>query len=105
MATGILKVTPEKLIEASTEFSATGQNVRAITQEMNDIISSLRSIWMGEAASGYSARFEQLSDDIERINRMIQEHVTDLNEMARGYQAAEDANIGQSSGLITEIVA
>ena len=104
MATGILKVTPEKLIEASTEFSSTGQNVRALTQEMNEIISSLKSIWMGEAATRYGAKFAELSDDIERINRMIQEHVTDLAEMAREYKAAEDANTEQSSGLLTDIV-
>lgn len=104
MAAGILKVTPEKLIEASTEFSSTGKTIRALTQEMNEIVSSLKSIWMGEAASGYGGKFAQLSDDIEKINRMIQEHVTDLNEMAREYQAAEDANTEQSAGLVTEVV-
>ena len=104
MAAGILKVTPEKLIEASTEFSSTGKNIRSLTQEMNEIVNSLKSVWMGEAASGYSTKFNELSDDIEKINRMIQEHVTDLNEMAREYQAAEDANTEQSSGLATEVV-
>ena len=104
MATGILKVTPEKLIEASTEFSSTGKTIRALTQEMNEIVTSLKSVWMGEAASGYSAKFAELSDDIEKINRMIQEHVTDLNEMAREYQTAEDANMEQSAGLATAVV-
>ena len=31
----------------------------------------------------------QSQDDMEKINRMIQEHVTDLNEIAREYQTAE----------------
>ena len=35
---------------------------------------------------------------------MIQEHVTDLNEMAREYQAAEDASLEQSAGLNTDAV-
>ncbi len=64
MATGILKVTPEKLIEASAEFSSTGKTIRALTQEMNEIVTSLKPVWMGEAASGYGAKFAELSDDI-----------------------------------------
>ena len=105
MATGILKVTPEKLIEASTEFSSTGKTVSSLTQEMTEIVNSLRGVWQGEAASGYGAKYAELQDDIERINRMIQEHVTDLNEMAREYQAAEDASSEQSASLATEVVA
>ena len=103
--TGLLKVTPEKLIAASNEFSTTGRTVRSLTQEMNDIVSSLKSVWMGEAATGYGAKFAELSDDIEKINRMIQEHVTDLNNMAREYQTAEDTNTEQSAMLKTDIVA
>ncbi|MBQ7481230.1 MAG: WXG100 family type VII secretion target [Lachnospiraceae bacterium] len=104
MAEGILKVTPEKLVAASTEFGATGRTIRSLTQEMKDIVDSLKSVWMGEAASGYGTKFSELSDDIEKINRMIQEHVTDLNEMAREYQAAEDASLEQSAGLTTDAV-
>lgn len=104
MAAGILKVTPEKLIAASAEFGTTGRTIRSLTQEMGDIVNSLKSVWMGEAATGYGTKFAQLSDDIEKINRMIQEHVADLNEMAREYQAAEDASTEQSAGLNTDIV-
>ena len=104
MAAGILKVTPEKLIAASGEFSSTGKTIRSLTQEMLEIVNSLKSVWMGEAATGYGTRFSQLQDDMEKINRMIQEHVTDLNEMAREYQTAEDANTEQSASLVTDVV-
>ncbi|MCR5508498.1 MAG: WXG100 family type VII secretion target [Lachnospiraceae bacterium] len=104
MATGLLKVTPEKLMAASEEFSTVGKTVRSLTQEMNNIVESLRSVWMGEAATGYGTRFAQLADDIEKINRMIQEHVTDLNAMAREYQTAEDMNVEQSAALKTDII-
>lgn len=104
MAAGILKVTPEKLIAASGEFSTTGKNIRSITQEMLEIVNSLKSVWIGEAASGYGAKFAKLQDDMEKINRMIQEHVVDLNEIAREYQAAEDASAEQSAGLTVDVV-
>ncbi len=101
---GILKVTPEKLIQASSEFSSTGKTISSLTQEMTTIINGLKSIWQGDAASGYNQRFQGLQDDIEKINKMIQEHVTDLNEMAREYQSAEASNIEESSRLLTEVI-
>jgi WXG100 family type VII secretion target len=104
MAAGVLKVTPEKLVAASGEFGTAGRNIKALTQEMLEIVNSLKSVWMGEAATGYGSRFVQLQDDMEKINRMIQEHVTDLNEIAREYQSAEDASTEQSAGLNTDVV-
>ncbi len=101
---GILKVTPEKLIQAANEFGTTGKAISILTQEMTDIVNGLKSIWQGEAASSYGTKFLGLQDDIEKINRIIQEHVTDLNEMAGEYQNAEDAGIEESSRLLTEIV-
>ncbi|MDO5574790.1 MAG: WXG100 family type VII secretion target [bacterium] len=101
---GILKVTPEKLIQASTEFSSTGKTISSLTQEITTIMNGLKSIWQGDAATGYGNKFNGLQDDIEKINRMIQEHVTDLNEMAREYQSAETANTEESSRLLTEVI-
>ena len=101
---GILKVTPEKLIQASNEFSQTGKTISSLTSEMMSIVNGLKSIWQGEAANSYSSRFSSLQDDIEKINRIIQEHVTDLNEMAREYQNAENASLEASSALAADVV-
>lgn len=101
---GILKVTPEKLIQASTEFSATGKTISTLTQEMTTIINGLKTIWQGDAATTYGNKFNGLQDDIEKINRMIQEHVTDLNEMAGEYQSAETANVDEGARLLTEVI-
>lgn len=104
MAAGILKVTPEKLNQAAAEFSTSGKNINAMTMEMMSIIESLKSIWQGNAATEYSGRFAGLRDDIERINRIIEEHVNDLNMMALEYQNAEDASVEESSKLLSDIV-
>ena len=101
----ILKVTPEKLLEASNEFSTTGKTVSSLTQEMLEIINSLKSIWQGEAANSYFTKFMGLQDDIEKINKMIQEHVTDLAEMSNEYRIAEETNIEASSSLLSDVVA
>ena len=86
---GYLKVTPEKLISTSGEFQQSGSRIRNLTREMINIVDSLRSVWEGEAASAYNTKFHQLDDDMERMHRMIEEHVKDLTEMARQYQLAD----------------
>ena len=50
---GILKVTPEKLIQTSGEFSGVGTQIKNLTSEMMEQVQSMKSIWQGEAASAY----------------------------------------------------
>lgn len=100
----LLKVTPEKLIETANEFQSTGQMISSITSEMTSIVDSMKSIWQGEAATGFANRFDALKDDIEKIHSMIKEHVNDLNEMAHEYEAAEKESIEQGNTLATEVV-
>lgn len=99
----LLKVTPEKLVQAANEFSASGKNINSMTAEMMGIVDSLKSIWQGSAASEYAGRFSGLRDDIERINRIIEEHVNDLNQMALEYQNAEDQSVEESAKLLSDI--
>ncbi len=101
---GILKVTPEKLLSAASEFETHGQTVSSLTSEMLSLVNSLQSVWQGEAASGYSERFMSLQDDIMRIDRMIREHVDDLTQMAGEYARAEEESIEMENTLATELV-
>ena len=101
---GILKVSPEKLTEGANNFGNSGKTVSTLTSEMMNTVKNLSSIWEGEASTTYINKFSQLQDDIERMNRMIQEHVTDLNDMARTYQEAENANTQESSGLMGDVI-
>lgn len=101
---GILNVTPEKLISTAQEFGASGQTINSLTQQMTTMVTGLSSVWVGEAATAYVNKFNQLQDDIEQLNGMIQEHVTDLNEMARVYQDAETANLEVAEGLSIDVI-
>ena len=83
---GKLKVTPERLIEASDSFRSTNSTVRATTDEMVSVVNSLKGTWQGEAADAFNSKFLMLQDDMDKIHRMIDEHVRDLQEMAEQYQ-------------------
>lgn len=86
---GILKVTPEQLESASTEFAAKGTAIGNLTAEMTQLAEGLSSVWEGEASTAYIGKFRQLDDDIQKMIRMVQEHSKDLEEMAKIYRDAE----------------
>ncbi len=101
---GILRVTPNELIAISNEFSGKGSTISALTSEMTNQVVNLSSIWEGDAASAFVTKFRGLDDDIQLINRMIQEHVNDLQEMANTYAQAESANLNDIEGLTSDVI-
>lgn len=101
---GILRVTPETLIQTSGEFSSIGSQMKSLTNEMLELVRGLLSEWEGEAASAYSHKFDSLSPDMDKLYRMVQEHVQDLQEMAKEYQTAESSNNEQSGALESSVV-
>lgn len=101
---GNLLVTPEQLISTSNEFNSTMQQIRSITTSMTDTVKSLTGQWEGEASSAYQNKFGELQDDINKMAAMIQEHVTDLNDMARRYQDAEKASQELASSLSGNVI-
>ena len=102
--TGNLLVTPEKLISTAQEFSSCGSQVNSITQQMLQIVRSMNTLWSGEANTAYATKFNALEDDMTKINRMISEHATDLQEMARNYQQAEALNVETASALQQDVI-
>lgn len=101
---GSLKVTPEKLIQTSREFSVIGNQMKHLTGEMLSMVKGMNSIWQGEAATAYDGRFAGLAPDMDRLYRMIQEHAQDLQEMAKQYQTAESGNMQQGTALEHSVV-
>ena len=103
--TGNLKVTPEKMISMASQFGQSDTTVNNLTQQMMNIVNQLNSTWAGEAATGYYNKLKGLQGDMQKLHKMIQEHTTDLNDMAKTYQQAEKDNIQTASSLKTnEIV-
>lgn len=101
---GNIKVDPQKLISTADEFNTTGGQVKGLTDQMLSIIDSLKSVWEGEASTTYNTKFHQLEDDMNKMYRMIEEHVRDLNEMAQQYITAENANVDMGSSLAGDVI-
>ena len=101
---GIIKVTPEELINTSTEYDTTGGTIRNLTSQMVDVVTSLNSVWEGETANLYQQKFQGLQDDIERMHSMIQEHVKDLVEMAELYIKVTTATAAIAQPLSSDVI-
>ena len=101
---GSINVTPEKLSNTADEFNSVNSQIRQLTQRMVQTVDSLKNAWEGEAATKYTNKFHQLDNDIELLHNMINEHVTDLKEMASQYKAAEQANVTIGDTLAGDVI-
>ncbi|MBE6984367.1 MAG: hypothetical protein E7434_01910 [Ruminococcaceae bacterium] len=99
-----LKVAPEQLMTTADEFSTIGNQVRSITAENLQKMTNLSGIYESEEATAYIAKARGLEDDIEKLNAMIQEHVNDLNEMARRYIDANTSVSDLISTLSSDVI-
>ena len=94
-----LRVTPEKLKNKSQEFNASDRQVQSLTQQMLDIVGQLNGTWAGEAASAYYTKLKGMNNDMQKLHRMINEHTTDLSEIATTYQQSEQRAVQAASSL------
>lgn len=101
---GILKVNSEQLAQTAAEFGNKAGIVGNLTTEMTNIVTSLASVWEGEASDSYVTKFKGLDNDIQMLVKMVQEHSADLEEMARVYEQAENQNVEEFSTLSSDVL-
>lgn len=102
--TGIIKVSPEKLLATAGEFSTEGSTMSGLVSQMINLVTSMSSTWQGEASTAYITKFKSLESDLQVLNRMIQEHVSDLEQMANLYNSAEQSNADDAASLTAGII-
>ena len=102
--TGYIKVDPERLVSVSHEFGAEGNMIRNLTSEMINLINSTNSLWLGEAATAYVNKFNGLQEDMDQMFSMIQEHSSELEEMASNYKLSESTNVSDAMALLNDVI-
>ena len=76
----------------------------SLVSEMINIVTSMNSTWEGDASMAYITKFNSLESDLQVLNRMIQEHVNDLEEMANLYRTAEQSNADDAASLSSGVI-
>lgn len=103
MANVEFKVSTEQLLGTASEFSNTGSVISNLTMEMMNISNQLSSC-SGETITLMISKLRSLEGSIQRMNAMIQEHVSDIEKIVAEYNAAEQTNTEEVSSLNTEII-
>ena len=102
---GTLKVSTAKLTSTASQFQSYGNQVKNITNQMTSTVNALSgTVWTGDAANAYKKKFTSLQDDINRMCKMINEHVTDLQTMAKQYETVEQANMNLGNSLSGDVI-
>ena len=101
---GRILVTTELLRSTATEFENAMTQIQSITTMMVDTANGLNAKWQGDAATAYIEKFKMLEDDIQKLARMVNDHVTNLNQMATNDENTETKNIDAPSALAGDIL-
>lgn len=101
---GELKVNPETLEARAEDFASKDSQMKAITDQMIELVNGLKGIWEGEASTAFYNKFHELDDDIQRMHNMVQEHSKDLIEMARVYREADTFAATESAALSGSVI-
>lgn len=103
--TGTLKVDTAKLTSTASSFSSTANTIKSLTNSMTETVGKLNgNVWSGDAQQKYTTQFNGLQDDINRMIGMINEHVQDLQEMAKNYESAEQTNQATAGSLLNDVI-
>ena len=104
MATGTIKVSPDKLNQTASEFSTEASAIANTTGEMMSLVNGASSAWTGDAATQFVSRFGQLQDDMTKLGKMAEEYARDLTDIAAVYTAAENENAQMAQSLSAEVI-
>lgn len=99
-----LKASVDDIKKASTKFGSLATETQKLTNNMLKLIQDTKSVWQGEAQTAYSKKFDELRDDMQRIFKMIDEYRTDLTEVAKQYETAENANKAAAQALNSDVI-
>lgn len=102
--TATLKVSVDELKTISSQFAEKASEVKMLTGNMLTLIDNTKSVWHGEANTGYVKKFDSLRGDMDRFYRKVDEYHTDLQEISQVYSSAETGNKELGNALQTDVI-
>ena len=99
-----LKVSPAELEAKATDFKGVMSQIKTLTDDMMADVTGLSSTWTGDASAAYSSKFKKLQTDMDTMGRMINEHVTNLTNMAKDYTSTESSNASATDVLSGNVI-
>lgn len=96
-------VNTSQLMATAGELSSTGSSISNLTSEMMNLSGQLASC-SSESMEIFINKLRGLETSIQTMNRMIQEHVSDIETIVRNYESTEQTNVQEAEALQTDII-
>lgn len=84
-----VRVSTERLAQASGEINKKVSDLRKAFEEMTDAVNRTNGYWVGEAGEAHRAVYRQMQPHQERILNRLSEQVSDLAQIAGIWETAE----------------
>lgn len=100
----VLRTTPSQLKIQAGRLQTQGEAIASVVERMISLVDSIgATTWSGDAASKYRSQFDELGDDANRMRKLLNTTRESLDEIADGYQTAEDTNVSLASSLPIDV--
>lgn len=97
-------VSTDELEIAANAFDASRNKCVNLAKRIVTAGGALKGSWQGDAATAFYNKLVGIQGDIQDINKIINEHVQDLRDIANVYKQTEDTIKGQTSGLQSDVL-
>lgn len=99
MADFIIKVTPEVLMQASTDIAKETGQLKAAFSEMSSLMQRTAGYWTGEAAELHRSLFEKHVPEMEAVILKFQAQAEKLQQISGNYIGAN----GEAKAKVEEL--
>lgn len=100
----IIRVSTQELQAASGQVNGSLQKMRNSFSVIEQAVERSAGYWQGEAAENHRKIYGDMKGTVEEILGRIQEHVEDLQAMARTYEEGEAAVQEMAADLPSDVI-
>lgn len=97
-------VSTQDLMNASGDFQNGNSTIKELTGQMLTLARGLNKQWEGSSAESYIAKFNELEDDIQMIDKLIAAYVKKLQDVALVYEKGDQNVETFTQGINTTLI-
>ena len=86
---GTIRMTPEQMRSRAGEYRTQADAVHDVISKMDSLLSALQSEWEGASAQSYEARYQELKPNFIKVEELIQDIATALDNAANTLEQAD----------------
>ena len=97
-------VTPEILQQKSQQIGAEVTKLRSLFASVQQAVEGTNAFWQGEAGDAHRNAYNSREEDFSMMLARLQEHVTDLNQIAGNYIQFEKQILEMEEALPDDVM-